>query len=97
MSRAWVQDGKIREVAPAGDLSQVFAPEVAKNFSVDVPDDAQAGDRWDGEKLTKRVPDEPVAVEPQPEPVKEYTLVFQENELHLFTLCSGLVEMARKG
>ena len=55
MAFAWVENGKIRDVAH--DVpDHIYAPEVARFYNSVVPDAAANGDAWDGKTLTKPVP-----------------------------------------
>lgn len=55
MKYAWVESGKIRDVAQ-GDPNTIYHPEVAMHYSAQVPDNAMNGDSWDGATLTKPAP-----------------------------------------
>lgn len=67
MKKAWIENERIRDVAP-GNPEELYHPDVAKLYNTDVPDDAVNGDGWDGVTLTKPVIPDPVPVEP-PAPV----------------------------
>lgn len=91
---AWMEGDKIREIAQ-GDPATTYTPDIAKNFNVQVPDDAAAGDTWDGKELVK-----PVRREPKPVEVVKvapgYTLDFTAKEKALYTLFASMLEAARK-
>ena len=67
MKKAWVENGRIRDVA-SGDPEELYHPDVAKFYDILVPDEAENGDGWDGVTLTKPVIPDPAPVEP-PAPV----------------------------
>lgn len=63
MKKAWIENGTIRDIAPA-DPASIYHPDVAALYSTDVPDEAQNGDSFvDGIWTPKPV----VTPEPQPE------------------------------
>lgn len=57
--KAWVEDGKIRDICPFESPLDCYIPEIAANYSIDVPDNAANGDLWDGVTITKPVVEEP--------------------------------------
>jgi hypothetical protein len=60
MKYAWIEIGKIRDVAP-DEPSKIYHPDVAALYTTQVPDDAMHGDGWVNGALVK-----PVVVEPTP-------------------------------
>lgn len=62
MKYAWIQDGKVRDVAH-DEPSKIYHPDVAAFYTTQVPDDAVNGDGWVNGALVK-----PVIPEPTPEP-----------------------------
>lgn len=64
MKYAWIQDNKVRDIAP-GDPVEFYHPDVAAYYTTQVPDDAVNGDGWVNGALVK-----PVIPEPTPELVK---------------------------
>ena len=62
MKYAWIQDGKVRDVAH-DEPSKIYHPDVAIHYTTQVPDDAVNGDGWVNGALVK-----PVIVEPTPAP-----------------------------
>lgn len=63
MKKAWIENSAIRDIAQ-GNPSQIYHPDIAAFYNVDVPDDAENGDGWVDGALVKRVI-EPT-VEPEP-------------------------------
>lgn len=75
--KAWIENGRIRDICK-GDPSSSYAAEVAANYSVEVPDNAENGDGWDGTTLTKPIqaaPEVISVVPPKVSPV-EFMLLF---------------------
>ena len=66
MKYAWIQDGKVRDVAH-DEPSKIYQPDVAALYTTEVPDDAVNGDGWVNGALVK-----PVIVEPTP-PARQWT------------------------
>ena len=60
MKYAWIEDGKVRDVAH-DEPSKIYHPDVAVFYNTQVPDDAVHGDGWVNGALVK-----PVVVEPTP-------------------------------
>lgn len=60
MKYAWIENDKIRDVAP-DEPSKIYHPDVAALYTTLVPDDAMHGDGWVNGALVK-----PVVVEPTP-------------------------------
>ncbi len=48
--KAWIENEKIRDIAQ-GDLFEIYHPDIAKLYTVEVPDDAANGDGWVNGKL----------------------------------------------
>jgi hypothetical protein len=66
---AWIENNVIRDIAPAGDPTQFYHPDIAINYSIEVPDDAENGDTFSDGVLTKRpIPVPPTYVPPPPPP-----------------------------
>jgi hypothetical protein len=63
MKKAWIENSVIRDIAQ-GNPAEIYHPDIAAFYSVDVPDDAENGDGWVNKKLVKRVI--PDVVEPEP-------------------------------
>lgn len=92
---AWVENGKIRDVAHDAP-DHIYAPEVAKHYNTVVPDDAANGDAWNGSRLTKPAV---VVAEAQPAPEEKpegFTLAFTAEEKPLHALFSQMLESARR-
>jgi len=86
MKYAWIENNRIRDIAPEGDPAGFYHPDVAVHYDTQVPDDAENGDTFIGGVLTKRpVPPpapapEPVAVKPPKVSVIEYKMLFTSAE-----------------
>ncbi len=85
MKNAWIENNSVRDVAP-GIPAEIYHPDVAAHYSVEVPDEAENGDTFVDGVLTKRpVPPTPEPVEP-PAPVPprvtviEYKMLFTSHE-----------------
>lgn len=63
MKKAWIENGAIRDIAQ-GNPVEIYHPDIAAFYNVDVPDEADRGDGWVDGALVKRVI-EPF-VEPEP-------------------------------
>jgi len=63
MKKAWIENSVIRDIAQ-GNPAQIYHPDIAAFYNVDVPDEAENGDGWVNKKLVKRVI--PDVVEPEP-------------------------------
>lgn len=63
MKKAWIENSAIRDIAQ-GNPAEIYHPDIAALYNVDVPDNAENGDGWVNKKLVKRVI--PDAVEPEP-------------------------------
>lgn len=61
MKYAWIQDGKVRDVAH-DEPSKIYHPDVAVFYTTQVPDDAVNGDGWVNGALVK--PETPEAPTP---------------------------------
>jgi hypothetical protein len=71
MKLAWVENTVIRDVTQSIP-SEIYHPDIAANYTVQVPDDAEHGDTFDNGVLTKRpvpVPPEPPIIVPPIDPV----------------------------
>jgi hypothetical protein len=64
MRFAWIENDQIRDIAPAGDPSEFYHPDIAKLYDTEVPDEAQNGDGWVDGVLVPRPAPEPVAPTP---------------------------------
>ena len=62
MKKAWIENSAIRDIAQ-GNPAEIYHPDIAAFYNVDVPDDAENGDGWVNKKLVKRVI--PDVVEPE--------------------------------
>jgi hypothetical protein len=60
MKYAWIQDGKVRDVAHSNP-AEIYHPDVAKFYDTQVPDDAVNGDGWVNGALVKPKPPAPPA------------------------------------
>lgn len=79
MKYAWVEGGFIRDLSKA-DPTMVFHPDVAANYTEQVPNAARVGDGWDGTTLTPKA--DPIA----PAPSATYRTVVTATEFQfLFT------------
>jgi hypothetical protein len=58
--KAWIENGIIRDIAQ-GEPTAIYHPDIAKLYTVDVPDNAENGDTFIDGVLTKP---EPVVIEP---------------------------------
>lgn len=56
MKWAWIQDDRIRDIAP-GSPADWYHPDVAVFYDTEVPDDAVNGDGWVDGVLVKPVPE----------------------------------------
>lgn len=61
MKFAWIENDRIRDVAP-GNPAELYHPDIAKFYDTEVPDDAANGDGWVNGQLVK--PEPPAPVEP---------------------------------
>lgn len=59
MKFAWIENGKIRDIAH-DDPAAIYHPDVAAYYTTQVPDTAENGDLWDGVNATKPTPPKPV-------------------------------------
>ena len=57
--KAWIENEKIRDIAQ-GNPFEIYHPDIAQFYDVEVPDDAANGDGWINNRLVKP--------EPLPEP-----------------------------
>lgn len=55
MKKAWIENGKVRDIAHSNP-ADIFHPDVAALYNVDVPDDAEHGDLWADGILSKPEP-----------------------------------------
>lgn len=79
---AWLENGRLRDVC-AGNPAELYHPDIAVFYSEIVPDDAENGDEWDGETLTKPEPiatPEPSAPAPSVIDVVTFKLLFTAPE-----------------
>ena len=60
MKYAWIENGKVRDVAPGNPL-EWYHPDVAAFYNTQVPDDAVNGDGWVNGALVKPEPPTPAA------------------------------------
>lgn len=85
MKHAWIENGTIRDIAPA-DPTSLYHPDVAALYSTEVPDEALNGDSFvDGVWTPKPAPEPTPAPEPiPPTPPKvspvEFKLLFTAPE-----------------
>jgi hypothetical protein len=63
MKWAWIENGKIRDVAH-NDPNKIYHPDIAKFYDTQVPDDAVNDDGWVNGQLVKPNPPAPLASEP---------------------------------
>jgi len=52
MKYAWIENGKVRDIAP-GNPTEFYHPDVAAFYDTQVPDNAASGDSWVNNVLTK--------------------------------------------
>ena len=64
MKFAWIEDGKIRDVAHSNP-NDIYHPDVAKFYDTQVPDDAANGDGWVNGQLVKPEPPPPAPPAPR--------------------------------
>ena len=81
MKFAWIENDRIRDVAP-GNPAELYHPDIAKFYDTEVPDDAANGDGWVNGQLVK--PEPPAPVEP-PAPEPTYAKVSPVEFKLLFT------------
>jgi hypothetical protein len=62
MKWAWIQDDRIRDIAP-GSPTDWYHPDVAVFYDTEVPDDAVNGDGWVDGVLVKPEPYVPPVIE----------------------------------
>ena len=83
--KAWIENNRIRDIAPEGNPEQFYHPDIAKFYDTDVPDEAANGDGWvDGQLVKPVIPDPvepptPVVVPPKVSAV-EYKMLFTSAE-----------------
>ena len=65
MKWAWIQDDRIRDIAP-GEPADWYHPDVAVFYDTEVPDDACNGDGWVDGVLVKPEPPAPVIIDVVP-------------------------------
>lgn len=94
MKLAWIEGGKVREICH-GNPAELFVPEVARNFSAEVPDFAEPGDSWDGKELIKPIVVRPAVVAVKPAPKVPAPLEFREGEDGLRALFAYHLDIAR--
>jgi len=64
MKWAWIEDGKVRDVAHS-DPNDIYHPDVAKFYDTQVPDDAVNGDGWVNGQVVKPEPPPPAPPAPR--------------------------------
>ena len=64
MKYAWIENDKVRDVAP-GNPSEWYHPDVAAFYNTQVPDAAANGDGWVNGALVKPEPPAPAAPAPR--------------------------------
>lgn len=82
MNYAWIEDQRIRDIAP-GNPAELYHPDVARNYDTLVPANAANGDGWVNGALVKPVPLPPPApVTPKPPTVSaiQYKMLFTSAE-----------------
>lgn len=67
--KAWIENGKIRDACRSGNPAECYHPDIAKLYTIEVPDNADNGDEWVNGKLVK-----PAAPPPAPVPAKTWTV-----------------------
>jgi hypothetical protein len=77
MKYAWIQNGKVRDVAHS-DPSKIYHPDVAVLYDTLVPDDAANGDGWVDGQLVK-----PEPAPPAPAPARTWSASDVRNGLTL--------------
>lgn len=70
MKFAWIEDGRIRDVAHSNP-NDIYHPDVAKFYDTQVPDDAVNGDGWVNGQLVK--PEPPPPAPPAPPAPRQWT------------------------
>jgi hypothetical protein len=63
MRKAWIENSAIRDIAQ-GNPVEIYHPDIAAFYNIDVPDEAENGDGWVDGALVKPVP--APLVEPTP-------------------------------
>ena len=79
MKWAWIEDDRIRDIAP-GEPADWYHPDVAVFYNTEVPDEAENGDTWVDGVLTKRPVPEPV---PAPPPTRVWDVTAVRDGLSL--------------
>ena len=82
MKYAWIENNRIRDIAP-GNPAEFYHPEIAKFYDTLVSDDAANGDGWVNGALVKPVPaPAPTPAEPTPPQVSpvQFKLLFTPQE-----------------
>lgn len=78
MKYAWVEDERIRDIAP-GNPYDWYTAEVAAYYDTEVPDDAENGDGWVDGHLVKP---QPVPPPPPPEPTPPPPRTWTDKDFH---------------
>ena len=64
MRKAWIENDRIRDIAP-GNPEELYHSDIAKFYDTDVPDEAVSGDGWiNGELVKPEPPPIPESVKP---------------------------------
>jgi hypothetical protein len=79
MKKAWIENGRIRDIAQ-GNPQELFHPDLAAFYVVDVPDEASAGDGWVDGVLVVATEPEPAPVVPPTVSVITYKMLFTSAE-----------------
>lgn len=64
MKYAWIENGKVRDVAHSNP-AEIYHPDVAVHYNTQVPDDAANGDGWVNGALVKPEPAPPASPAPR--------------------------------
>lgn len=79
MKQAWIENAVIRDIAH-GIPAEIYHPDIATLYSVNVPDNAENGDGWVEGVLVKRLTPETAAIVPPKVSPIEYKLLFTSAE-----------------
>jgi hypothetical protein len=61
--KAWIESGIIRDITH-DEPSEIYHPDIAQHYTIEVPDDAENGDTFENGVLTKKPVVEVTPIEP---------------------------------
>lgn len=83
MKLAWIEDNRVRDVAP-GNPTELYHPDVAAHYDTQVPDDVRPGATLeDGQWVN---PPEPAPVTPPPAPLSPLAFLRRFNAVERVTI-----------